>query len=292
VGFIGLGQMGAPMVTSLLKVGRQVTVFDINPQAVAELTLRGAKAASSVAALAAQSDLVITMLPSSSHVRAVYLSIDGIFAHAVKGSTLVDCSTIDPATARHLCSTAEQQGNCMADAPVSGGILAAAAGELTFLVGSDRALFDRLTPLLGPMGKKLIHCGAPGAGQVVKIANNLLAAISMVATSEAMTLGVKLGADPALLANAINHSTGRCWASEQYNPWPGLCEDAPASHDYVGGASTQILIKDLALALAAASEITHPLLLGALTQQIYQVSAARGKRHHDFSSVIDLYRYA
>lgn len=290
IGFIGLGQMGAPMVRSLLKAGRKVRVFDINPQAVDEAVAHGAVAADSVASLAVQSTFIVTMLPSPTHVRAAFLDDTGILAHAAAGSVVVDCSTIDPDTAKHLHAASRARKIEMADAPVSGGVLGAAAATLTLLVGAGPDLFERIRAALGPVGSEFIRCGGPGAGQVVKIANNLLAAISMVATSEAMTLGVKLGADPVLLANAINHSTGRCWASENYNPWPGVCPDAPASHDYAGGASTEILIKDLSLALGEAKGITMPLFLGAIAQQIYQLSAAHGNEKRDFASVIDLYR--
>jgi 3-hydroxyisobutyrate dehydrogenase len=290
IGFIGLGQMGAPMVRSLLKGGRKVCVFDINPQALSEAVSHGAIAAESVAALTVQSTLIVTMLPSPAHVRAAFLDDDGILAHAAKGNVVVDCSTVDPETVKHLYDAARLRGIDMADAPVSGGVLGAAAATLTLLVGAAPGLFERIRSALAPVGSEFIRCGGPGAGQVVKISNNLLAAISMVATSEAMTLGVKLGADPVLLANAINHSTGRCWASEHYNPWPGVCPDAPASHDYVGGASTEILIKDLSLALGEAKGITMPLFLGAIAQQVYQLSAAHGNEKRDFASVVDLYR--
>jgi len=290
IGFIGLGQMGAPMVRSLLRAGRKVHVYDINTQAVAEALSHGAIAANSIASLASQSDLIVTMLPSPSHVRAAFLDDDGILAHAAKGSLVVDCSTIDPETAKQLHQASRLRGIDMADAPVSGGVLGAAAATLTLLVGAVPALFERIREVLAPVGSEFIRCGEPGAGQVVKIANNLLAAISMVATSEAMTLGVKLGADPVLLANAINHSTGRCWASEHYNPWPGVCPDAPASHDYVGGASTGILIKDLSLALGEAKGVTMPLFLGAIAQQVYQLSGAQGNGKKDFASVVNLYR--
>lgn len=290
IGFIGLGQMGAPMVRLLLKAGRKVCVFDINPQAVADAVSHGAVAAESVASLAARADFIVTMLPSPAHVRAAFLDQDGILAHAAKGSVVVDCSTIDPASAKHLHAASQSRGIDMADAPVSGGVLGAAAGTLTLLVGAAPELFERIKATLGPVGSEFIRCGDAGAGQAVKIANNLLAAISMVATSEAMTLGVKLGADPVLLANAINHSTGRCWASEHYNPWPGVCPDAPASHDYIGGASTGILIKDLSLALGEAKGVTMPLFLGAIAQQVYALSAAQGNEKRDFASVVDLYR--
>jgi len=290
IGFIGLGQMGAPMVRSLLQAGRKVCVFDINPRAVNEAVSHGAVAAQSAAALAAQSGFIVTMLPSPAHVRAAFLDDTGILAHAARGSVVVDCSTIDPDTAKQLHEAARLRGVDMADAPVSGGVLGAAAATLTLLVGATPELFDRVRTMLAPVGREFIRCGGPGSGQVVKIANNLLAAISIVATSEAMTLGVKLGADPALLANAINHSTGRCWASEHYNPWPGICPDAPASHDYVGGASTEILIKDLSLALGEAKGVTMPLFLGAIAQQVYQLSAAQGNGKKDFASVVNLYR--
>lgn len=290
IGFIGLGNMGAPMVANLLKAGQTVVAFDINAKALDEVVAAGALAAHSPQQLAGQCDMVFTMLPSPRHVRQVYMGENGIFASASPGTLLVDCSTNDPQTARDLIEQAAAYELEMVDAPVGGGTIGAKAGTLTFMVGAEASLFDRIEPVLRHMGKNIIHCGGPGNGQVVKICNNLLLAISMVGTSEAMTLGVNLGADPAVLARAINSASGRCWSSDTNNPWPGLQPNAPASRNYEGGGSTEVVLKDVSFAVEAAHEVRQPLLLGAVTQQLYQTLANEGWGDKDFSSVIKLYR--
>lgn len=290
IGFIGLGNMGSPMVANLLKAGQSVVAYDINGKALDTAVAAGALAAQSPQQVARQSDIVFTMLPSPRHVRQVYMGEDGIFASAGAGTLLVDCSTNDPQTARDLIENASTYGLNMADAPVGGGTIGAKAGTLTFMVGAEASLFARLEPVLRHMGKNIIHCGGPGNGQVVKICNNLLLAISMIGTSEAMTLGVNLGADPAVLARAINASSGRCWSSDTCNPWPGLMPDAPASRGYEGGGSTEVVLKDVSFAVDAAHEVRQPLMLGAIAQQLYQTLANQGWGNKDFSSVIQLYR--
>jgi 3-hydroxyisobutyrate dehydrogenase len=290
IGFIGLGNMGAPMVSNLLKAGQTVIVFDINPQAVATAVAAGAVAAASPKDLASQSEFVITALPSPKHVKQVYLADDGILAGARNATFLIDCSTVDPHTTRELFSIVTNRGCFMADAPISGGTVGARAGTLTFMVGAEAELFARIELVLRYMGKNVIHCGGPGNGQVVKICNNLLLAISMIGTSEAMTLGVKLGVDPKVLASAINTSTGRCWSSDTNNPWPGILPDAPSSHDYAGGGSTETVLKDICFAVDAAHEVKQPVMLGAIAQQLYQTLANRGLGGKDFSSIIKLYR--
>lgn len=282
--------MGAPMVVNLLKGAQSVIVFDINPQAIADAVVNGAIAASSPKDVAAQSDLVITTLPSPRHVKQVYLANDGILAGACQSAILVDCSTIDPHTVRDLVSAAIKNGQQMADAPISGGTLGAAAGTLTFMVGADANLFARIEPILKLMGKNVICCGESGSGQIVKICNNLLLAISMIGTSEVMALGVKLGVDPGILASAINTSSGRCFSSDTYNPWPGVSPNAPASHDYAPGGTAEIMLKDISFAVAAAHQVKQPLMLGAIAQQLYQMLVSRGLGGKDLSSVIKLYR--
>lgn len=290
IGFIGLGNMGAPMVANLLKAAQSVIVFDINPQAIAAAVADGAQAANSPKDVAAQSDLVITTLPSSRHVEQVYLADDGILAGARQDAMLVDCSTIAPHTVCNLISAATKNGQQMADAPISGGTLGAAAGTLTFMVGANANLFARVEPILKYMGKNVICCGESGSGQIVKICNNLLLAISMIGTSEVMALGAKLGVDPKILASAINVSSGRCFSSETYNPWPGVSPDAPASHDYAPGGTAEIMLKDIRLALEAAHEVKQTLILGAIAQQLYQMLASRGLGGKDLSSIIKLYQ--
>lgn len=290
VGFVGLGNMGAPMVANLLKAGLTVIVFDINPASVAAAVAGGAVAAASAKEVAAQADLVLTALPSPRLVKQVYLADDGILAGAGKDTVLVDCSTIDPPTARELVNAAAARGLQMADAPISGGTLGAQAGTLTFMVGAETDLFARIEPVLKHMGKNIIHCGGPGSGQVVKICNNLLLAISMTGTSEVMALGVKLGVDPKVLASAINTSSGRCFSSDTMNPWPGVSPDAPASHGYAPGGTAETMLKDINLAVDAAREVKQPVMLGAASQQLYQMLIARGWGEKDLSAIIQLYR--
>jgi len=290
IAFIGLGNMGAPMAHNLLKAGHRLVVFDVVQSHLDALTSHGAIAATSPKSAAAAAELVITMLPSSPHVRAVYLGEDGVLAGVVAGVTLVDSSTIDPHTAREVAAAALRHGNPMADAPVSGGTGGAQAGTLTFMVGATVEIFEHLKPVLALMGKNIIHCGSAGNGQVAKICNNLLLGISMVGVSEAMNLGVALGIEPGVLAGVINTSSGRCWSSDTYNPYPGLMENAPSARGYSGGFGTDLMLKDLGLATEAAKQIKQPVVLGAVAQQLYQMSSAQGAGLKDFSSIINLFR--
>jgi 3-hydroxyisobutyrate dehydrogenase len=287
--FIGLGNMGAPMARNLLKAGHPLTVYDLVPPAVAALVAAGASAAKSLCEAAAGADLVITMLPSSPHVKAAYLGPDGLLGGIAPGVILVDSSTIDPQAAREVAAAAERHGNPMADAPVSGGTGGAAAGTLTFMVGATPELYARIRPVLAQMGKNIVHCGASGNGQVAKICNNLLLGISMIGVSEAMNLGAALGIDPKVLAGIINTSSGRCWSSDTYNPYPGVMEGVPASRGYSGGFGADLMLKDLGLALEAAKHAKQPVVLGAAAQQLYQMFSARGTGAEDFSAIIKLY---
>ena len=260
-----------------------------NNQNVERLTAAGATAAESAREAAAQADLVITMLPSSPHVREVYLGEHGVLAGASRGIALVDCSTIDPHTAREVATRAAAQGNPMADAPVSGGTGGAEAGTLTFMVGAAAPLFERLRPVLAAMGKNIVHCGESGNGQVAKICNNMLLGISMIGVAEAMSLGVALGIDPKVLAGVINTSSGRCWSSDTYNPYPGVMANVPSARGYTGGFGSDLMLKDLALATDAAKLARQTVVLGAAAQQLYQMHSARGAGGQDFSAIIHLY---
>ncbi len=293
IGFIGLGHMGAPMARNLLKAGHQVTVFDLNADAVAQLVAAGASSASSIAAVATSGiDLIITMLPAAAHVSRVYLGDDGILAHVPAGVLLIDSSTIDPHTARHVEEAASKHGNPMVDAPVSGGTAGAEAGTLTFMVGSDEATFAIAQPILANMGKNIVHCGGAGNGQVAKVANNLLLGITMVGLSEAMNLGVSLGMDPKVLSQVINTSSGRCWSSELYHPYPGVMDNVPASRGYTGGFGSDLMLKDLGLATESAKLAKQPLMMGALAQQLYQTFSSQGHGGLDFSAILKLYQGA
>jgi 3-hydroxyisobutyrate dehydrogenase len=226
------------------------------------------------------------MLPSSPHVRSVYENESGVLAHARAGTLLIDCSTIDPLTAREVAFDALAKGLAMLDAPVSGGTGGAEAGTLTFMVGGEARHFEAAKPLLACMGKNLVHCGGSGNGQVAKICNNMMLAIGMIATSEGMTLAAKLGMDPKVFAGIVNTSSGRCWSSDTYNPYPGVLENAPASRGYAGGFGADLMLKDLTLVTEAAKQAKVPVLLGAIAQQVYQKHSADGHGGKDFSSVI------
>jgi len=291
IGFIGLGNMGAPMAHNLLKAGHQLSVFDLNAAAVENLVGADALPVDSPTAIAqGNAELIITMLPAAAHVKGVYLGENGLIASSRAGVMLIDCSTIDPHSAREVAKAAAEHGNPMLDAPVSGGTGGAAAGTLTFMVGGTDADFDRAQPILAAMGKNIVHCGAAGNGQVAKVANNMLLGISMIGVAEAMALGVALGMDAKTLAGVINTSSGRCWSSDTYNPFPGVLENAPASRGYSGGFGSDLMLKDLGLATEAAKQVRQPVILGALAQQLYQSFSAQGHGSLDFSAIINQYR--
>lgn len=288
IAFIGLGNMGAPMARNLLKAGHAVAVCDLNTDAVAALVADGAHPCATPAEAAREAQLVLTMLPAPAHVDKVLSGPDGVLGAIRPGVPIVDCSTIDPASARRLAKLALAQGNELADAPVSGGTGGAAAGTLTFMVGASDALFARIQPVLQGMGKRIVHCGDVGNGQVAKVCNNLLLGISMIGVSEAMALGVSQGMDPKVLADIINASSGRCWSSDTYNPFPGVMEGVPASRGYPGGFGVDLMLKDLGLAVEAARQSHQPLPMGALAQQLYQVWSAQGQGQQDFSSILQM----
>ncbi|MGA2190793.1 MAG: 3-hydroxyisobutyrate dehydrogenase [Steroidobacteraceae bacterium] len=290
IAFIGLGNMGAPMARNLLKAGHSLVVYDVVQRNVDALAAQGAVAASSVRHAVGAGELVITMLPSSPHVRSVYLGEDGVLAGVVSGIPLIDSSTIDPHAAREVAQAAAKHGNPMADAPVSGGTGGADAGTLTFMVGAEPALFERIRPVLAHMGKNIVHCGAAGTGQVAKICNNLLLGISMIGVAEAMNLGAALGIDPKVLAGIINTSSGRCWSSDTYNPYPGVLDNVPAARGYSGGFGTDLMLKDLGLATDAAKQARQSVAMGAMAQQLYQLWSAHGAGTQDFSSIINLFK--
>ncbi|WPB56556.1 3-hydroxyisobutyrate dehydrogenase [Xylophilus sp. GOD-11R] len=288
IGFIGLGNMGRPMALNLARAGHSLVVFDPVATALQALAEAGATAGASARAVAATPglDLLVTMLPAAAHVRSVYLGDDGVLAAVGQGVLLVDCSTIDPMTAREVAAAAARQGNPMLDAPVSGGTGGAEAGTLTFMVGGAEADFATAQPVLAQMGRNIVHCGGAGNGQVAKVANNMLLGISMIGAAEAMSLGVALGMDPAVLAGIINTSSGRCWSTDTYNPYPGVLPNAPAARGYTGGFGADLMLKDLGLATEAARAAHLPVAMGALAQQLYQAFSAQGHGGLDFSAII------
>ena len=290
IAFIGLGNMGAPMARNLIKAGHALNLFDLNQTVLKELAELGGTISDSPRDAATGAELVITMLPAAAHVRSVWLHEDGVLAGIGKGVPAVDCSTIDPQTIRDVAAAAAKQGVTVADAPVSGGTGGAQAGTLTFMVGANPELFATLQPVLAQMGRNIVNCGDVGTGQIAKICNNLLLGISMVGVSEAMALGDALGIDTQVLAGIINSSTGRCWSSDTYNPWPGVIETAPSSRGYTGGFGADLMLKDLGLATEAARQAKQPVILGAVAQQLYQSMSQRGEGGKDFSAIINSYR--
>ncbi|OZI52802.1 3-hydroxyisobutyrate dehydrogenase [Bordetella genomosp. 5] len=288
IAFIGLGNMGAPMALNLLKAGHAVTVFDLVPAAVKTLTDAGARAAASADAAVAGVEVVITMLPASRHVEGLYLEHD-LLGKIATGTLVIDCSTIAPDAARKVAAAAEARGIPMIDAPVSGGTGGAAAGTLTFIVGGPEQALARARPVLENMGKNIFHAGAAGAGQVAKICNNMLLGILMAGTSEALALGVANDLDPKVLSDIIAKSSGRNWATELYNPWPGVMEHAPASKGYAGGFGVDLMLKDLGLAAEAALDSRASIPLGELARNLYALHSKGGSGRLDFSSIVNLY---
>ncbi|WP_104484581.1 3-hydroxyisobutyrate dehydrogenase [Acinetobacter indicus] len=289
IAFIGLGNMGGSMAQNLLKAGHQVFGYDLSETALAHFAQAGGVVCQSPQDVAQQANVVVTMLPAAQHVRTVYLGEQGILNVLPAGSLCIDSSTIDPKTIQDVAAAAQARQIQVCDAPVSGGTLGAKEGTLTFMVGGDAATFEAVKPVLSAMGKNLVHCGAIGTGQVAKICNNLILGISMTAVAEGMALGVKLGIDPQALAGVINSSSGRCWSSEVYNPWPDICANAPASRGYTDGFAAQLMLKDLGLAVDAAHQAEHPIVLGSLVQQLYQQLCQEGHAHLDFSSIMHHY---
>ena len=278
--------MGDPMCRNLLKHGHALKVYDVVADRVKALAAEGCAAGTSAIDCAREMDVVITMLPSSPHVRSVYGGNYGVLAGAAPGTLLIDSSTIDPLTAREIAMDAKAKGCLMVDAPVSGGVAGAEAATLTFMVGGETRDFEAAKPILQCMGKNIVHCGGIGNGQVAKICNNLMLAIEMIATSEGMTLAAKLGMDPKVFAAIVNTSSGRCWSSDTYNPYPGVLDAVPSSRGYAGGFGSDLMLKDLTLVTDAAKSAKHPVMLGALAQQIYQKHSNDGNGAKDFSSII------
>ena len=290
IGFLGLGNMGSPMASNLLKAGYQLSVFDLSSSAVAELADKGAQGCATVDALvAAAPDVLISMLPAAVHVKGVYLGENGLIAQLTKPTYLIDCSTIDPHSAREVAKAAQEAGHSMGDARVSGGTAGAQAATLTFMVGGAADDLAHIQPILQAMGKNITHCGDSGNGQVAKVANNMLLGISMVGVAEAMALGVSLGMDAKTLAGIINTSSGRCWSSEINNPYPDVLENVPASRGYSGGFGSDLMLKDLGLATEAARLAKQPVMMGAAAQQLYQAFSLQGHGNLDFSAIIKLY---
>ena len=288
--FIGLGNMGGPMASNLVKAGHNVTVFDLSKEAVQALVSEGAKTADTAHEAAQGAECVITMLPAGQHVEAVYLGDDGLLAKLPEGTLVIDSSTIAPETARGVADEAKARNIPFLDAPVSGGVGGAKAGILTFICGGADDTFAKAKPILEAMGKNIFHAGPHGSGQVAKICNNMLLAILMAGTSEALALGVKNGLDPAVLSEIMKQSSGGNWALNVYNPWPGVMENAPASRNYEGGFLANLMTKDLGLAFDNAVKNQASIPMGSLARNLFSIHAGQGNGTLDFSSIQRLYK--
>lgn len=287
IAFLGLGNMGLPMARNLVKAGHEVVGFDLVAAQAAKLAEAGGTTAAAAGDAVAGAEVVVTMLPAGQHVLEAYLGAGGVLSRCRKEALLVDCSTIAPATAREVAAAAQARGIAMLDAPVSGGVGGAEAGTLTFMVGGAEADLARARPLLEKMGKNVFHAGAPGAGQVVKMCNNMLLGIQMAGTCEALRLGIAFGLDPARLSEIMSKSSGRNWALEVYNPCPGVMPGAPASRGYSGGFSTELMLKDLSLAAEGAAASGTPTPLGRAARDLYRLHREGGGAGKDFSSLFE-----
>lgn len=290
IGFIGLGNMGAGMAANLAKAGHAVRAFDLSPAALDAARDAGCDPASSAAQAASGADAVVTMLPTGRHVRDVLFGAGGAAAQAPVGALLIDCSTIAVEEARALGAEAQAAGFAFVDAPVSGGVAAAAGGALTFMVGGSDAAFARAEPILSPMGKAVIHAGGAGAGQAAKVCNNMLLAISMIGTCEAFALAEKLGLDAGRFFDIASRSSGQCWSMTSYCPVAGPVPAAPSNRAFAGGFATALMLKDLRLALGAAAGAGAQVPLGAHAEALFAAHEARGEGGRDFSSIIEALR--
>lgn len=286
IAFIGLGNMGGGMAANLVKNGYSVRAFDLSEDALAKAEAAGALRASSAADAVTGADAVVTMLPAGKHVEAVY--DDAVFGAAKAGALLLDCSTIDVATARRVIAAALTKGFDMVDAPVSGGIAAANGGTLTFMVGGQDDAYAKAKPILSAMGKAVIHAGGAGNGQAAKICNNMLLGATMVATCEAFAMAQKIGLDPQTFYDISSVSSGQSWSMTSYCPLPGVGPQTPADADYQGGFAVALMLKDLKLALEAASSVNASVPMGAQAESLYQLLANKGEGGRDFSSMIQL----
>ena len=285
IGFIGLGNMGAGMAANLVKAGHDVRAFDLSAPALDKARDAGCTAAASAEDAASSVDAVVTMLPAGSHVRAVTTAVCGV---AAPGTLLMDCSTIDVASARAVIAEAKAHGLEMVDAPVSGGIGGANAGTLTFMVGGEASAFSRAEPVLSAMGKAVIHAGGAGAGQAAKICNNMILGATMVATAEAFVLAEKLGLDHQTFFDISSKSSGQSFSMTTFCPVPGPVPAAPSNRDYEGGFATALMLKDLKLAVEAAQASGASVPMGAAAASLYSVFAGLGGGGKDFSAIVKL----
>lgn len=289
IAFIGLGNMGGPMAANLVKAGMSVAGFDLVPRAVREAEKAGVAVAPSARAAVAHGDVVVTMLPAGRHVLAAW---DEMLGAARPGTLFIDCSTIDVDSARKAHDKARAAGMASLDCPVSGGTGGAKAATLTFMAGGEEAAFARARPILECMGKRIVHCGAAGAGQAAKICNNMMAGINMVAASEGFALAERLGLSAQALFDVVSTSSGQTATVTGYCPVPGLVERAASNNDYKPGFALALMLKDLRLAQSAAASVGATSPMGALAVQLYTLHALAGQDSKDFSHIYTMIRGA
>ena len=286
VAFIGLGNMGGGMAANLAKAGHEVMAFDLSADALSRAKANGCSIADSAETAVAHAEAVVTMLPAGKHVAGVYR--DNVLKNAPKSAILMDCSTIDVATAKAVEAEAQAAGFTMVDAPVSGGIAAAEGGTLTFMVGGSDDGFERARPFLEKMGKAVIHAGGAGAGQAAKIVNNMLLGVTMAGTCEAFVLAQKLGLDPQKFFDISSKASGQSWSMTSYCPVPGVGPDTPADRNYEGGFAAALMLKDLKLAAEAAAAAGAYTPMGGEAEELYPRFVDRGGAHKDFSALIKM----
>jgi 3-hydroxyisobutyrate dehydrogenase len=285
IGFIGTGAMGRPMLANLVRKGHGVCAYDVAESALAAAVKLGATRAPSAADAARGAELVITMLPSSSHAESVYLGAGGVLEGVAAGRLCIDMSTIDPSVSRRIAEAVNRRGARFLDAPVSGGVPRAEDGTLAIMVGGDARDVEEARPVLAAMGANIIHVGPVGSGEVAKLCNNLIAGVAAVAVSEAFRIAEGFGVDPKVLTDVISKSSGHTWVMEHMHPVPGLVGKAPSSRDYAPGFTTDLMAKDLGLAVNAARELRVPVVVAPAAQQALRLASSHGFGRKDFSSV-------
>src|SRR5215469_9296322 len=283
IAFIGLGNMGGPMVANLVKAAHKVIAFDLVEASRNRASGDGAAIADSAASAVKGAEVVVTMLPAGRHVLSVWSEVIPAMS---KGALIIDCSTIDVESAKAAHALAARQGVASVDAPVSGGTGGAKAATLTFMCGGEEKAFATAKPVLEKMGKKIVHCGGGGAGQAAKICNNMILGISMIAVSEAFTLAEKLGLSHQALFDVASTSSGQCWSLTSYCPVPGPVPASPANNDYKPGFAAALMVKDLTLAQDAAKASGAATPLGKHAQEMYKAFDAAGNGGVDFSGII------
>ena len=285
IGFIGLGNMGEPMAANLVKAGFDVIGFDLIEEAKKKAEQNGIQIAEDAVSASENVDALISMLPASEHVESLYLGEEGLLSKLDKTVLIIDSSTIAPDSAIKVANQAKDLELSMIDAPVSGGVVGAQESKLTFIVGGAENNVERARPLLEKMGSNIFHAGSNGAGQVAKVCNNMLLAIHMCGTAEAIALGVKNGLDASVLSEIMRKSSGGNWSLEVYNPYPGVMSSAPASRNYEGGFLNKLMAKDLGLAKEASESTNSETPMGDLARKLYQDLINQGYGDLDFSSI-------